>query len=158
GRGKTMASIGRSVWTRFVRIAKLYLTSDQRWRAYGLLAILLTLLLTISGLNVAISYVGRDFMTAIAARQPQPFYLLALVYVGVFAAATAAGAFARYFEYLLGLSWREWLTDHFLKLYLAGRAYFRLNAHAEVDNPDQRISEDLRTFTGTTLSFLVMAT
>lgn len=153
-----MASGERRAWSRFVRISKPYLTSDSRWQAFGLLAALLALLLTISGLNVAISYVGRNFMTAIANRQPQQVYLFTLMYLGVFAASTTAGAFSRFVELLLGLRWREWLTRRFLHLYLSSRAYFHLNDQAEVDNPDQRISEDLRTFTTTTLSFLVMAT
>lgn len=153
-----MTSGGRRAWSRFVRISKPYLTSESRWQALGLLAALLALLLTISGLNVAISYVGRDFMTAIANRQPHQVYLFTLIYLGVFAASTAAGAFSRFVELLLGLRWREWLTRRFVHLYLSSRAYFRLNDQSEVDNPDQRIAEDLRTFTTTTLSFLVMAT
>jgi len=56
------------------------------------------------------------------------------------------------------LRWREWLTQRFLHLYLSSHAYFHLNTHSDVDNPDQRISEDIRTFTSTTLSLLIMST
>ena len=126
--------------------------------ALGLLAALFALLLAIAGLNVGISYVGRDFMTALARRQPHQVYMFALMYLGVFAASAAAGAFAKFFELLLGLRWREWLTEHFVRQYLSSQAYFRVNAHTEVDNPDERISEDLRTFTSTALSFLIMVT
>jgi putative ATP-binding cassette transporter len=153
-----MISVGRRAWSRFVRLTKPYWTSKSRGRAFGLLALLLALLLTISGLNVAISYVGHDFMTAIAERQAQQILPLTLLYLGVFAASTAAGAFARFAELLLGLRWREWLTRYFFRRYLSSRAYHRLNAQAEVDNPDERISEDVKTFTTTTLSFLVMTT
>jgi vitamin B12/bleomycin/antimicrobial peptide transport system ATP-binding/permease protein len=153
-----MASAARQAWSRFWRVSKPYFTSDRRRQALGLLAILLVLLLTISGLNVAISYVGRDFMTAIVRRQGPQVYLFALIYLGVFAASAAAGAFSRFFELLLGLRWREWLTQRFIHQYLASHAYFQLNAKAHVDNPDERISEDLRTFTTTALSFLIMVT
>jgi putative ATP-binding cassette transporter len=153
-----MATGARRAWSRFVRISKPYFTSDARWQALGLLAALLGLLLALSGLNVAISYVGRDFMTAIADRQPHRVYLFALIYLGVFAASAVAGGFSRFFELLLGLRWREWLTRRFVHQYLTSRAYFHLNTQSEVDNPDQRISQDLNTFTTTTLSFLVMAT
>ena len=151
-----MTAIGQRSWSRFVRLTKPYLTSESRREAIGLLALLLGLLLALSGLNVVNSYVGRDFMTAIAGRQSHWVYRLALAYLGVFVASTAAGAFSRYVELLLGLRWREWLTRYFFQRYLFRHAYCRLNAHPEVDNPDQRIAEDIRTFTTTTLSFLVL--
>jgi putative ATP-binding cassette transporter len=126
--------------------------------AFGLLALVIGLLLTISGLNVVISYVGRDFMTAIAERDPRGIYLFALLYLAVFAASAVAGGFEQYVELLLGLRWREWLTRYFFQRYLASRAYHRINAQKEVDNPDERISNDINLFTTTTLSFLVMTT
>ncbi|HLJ94587.1 MAG TPA: SbmA/BacA-like family transporter [Gemmataceae bacterium] len=153
-----MISAARRAWSRFIRISKLYFTSDSRWQALGLLAALLALLLIISGLNVAISYVGRDFMTAITSREIHQITVFALLYVGVFAASTVAGAISRFVELLLGLRWREWLTRQFVHQYLTSHAFSHLNRRSEVDNPDQRISEDLRTFTTTSLSFLIMAT
>ena len=162
GRGRERASCHDfkrpARWSRFVRITKPYLTSDSRGRALRLLGVLLGLLLAISGLNIVISYVGRDFMSAIAEKKFHDVYLLALAYAAVFGASAAVGAFARFFEMLIGLRWRDWLTQRFLQRYLSSRAYFQLNTQMEVDNPDQRISEDLRTFTSMTLSFLVMAT
>jgi putative ATP-binding cassette transporter len=153
-----MFSTALSVWSRFVRISSPYLQSTHRRQAFGLLAALLGLLLTLSGLNVVISYVGRDFMTAISERRSHDVFGFALAYLGVFAASTVAGAFAQYAELMLGLRWREWLTRRFFHAYLSSHAYHRLNAQSEVDNPDERIAEDLKTFTTTTLSFLVMAT
>src|SRR5207249_4520447 len=114
--------------------------------------ILVALLLGVSGLNVVNSYVGRDFMTAVAGREPQRCFALALEYVGVFAASAAVAALARWTELTLGLRWREWLTRHFFKSYLADHAYYRINSAQDIDNPDQRISEDIYTFTTTSLS------
>jgi putative ATP-binding cassette transporter len=146
----------RQAWPRFLRLAKPYFTSEQRGRALGLLAALVGLLLAITGLNVVNSYVGRDFMTAIEERRPREVWVLALAYLAVFAASTVVGALSSFTELVLGLRWREWLTRRFLAQYLAGHAYCRLTKQAEVDNPDQRISEDVKTFTATTLSFFIM--
>jgi putative ATP-binding cassette transporter len=153
-----MTSAPRRAWSRFVRVSKPYFTSDSRRHALGLLAALFAFLLTVAGLNVAISYVGRDFITALAGRDSRGVWVYAAYYLGVFAASAVAGAFARFFELLLGLRWREWLTQRFLRQYLSGQAYFRLGTHTGIDNPDERISEDIRTFTSTALSFLVMTT
>jgi putative ATP-binding cassette transporter len=56
----------------------------------------------------------------------------------------------------LGLYWREWLTGRFLDKYLQNRAYYQINFNEHIDNPDQRISEDIRSFTGTSLRFLLL--
>src|SRR5205807_815736 len=61
-----------------------------------------------------------------------------------------------YVEQWLGLMWRDWLTRRLLDRYLAGRAYLRLADRHDIDNPDERISEDVKAFTATTLSILVM--
>jgi vitamin B12/bleomycin/antimicrobial peptide transport system ATP-binding/permease protein len=148
----------RRLWSRFWRVSHPYFTSERRGQACGLLAALVAVLLTINGLNVAISYVGRDFMTAVVKRQTHQVMVFALIYLGVFAASAAAGAFSKFFELLLGLRWREWLTQHLVHRYLASHAYFRLNTQSDVDNPDERLSDDLKTFTTTTLSFLIMTT
>jgi putative ATP-binding cassette transporter len=153
-----MTTASRRSWSRFLQIAKPYFVSTAGRRAFGLVAALLALLLGMSALNVVNSYINRDFMTSIADREPYRVWWLALIYLGVFAASTAVGALSRFVELLLGLRWREWLTRYFIHRYLTGHAYYRLNKHSEVDNPDQRISEDVKTFTTCTLSFLILVT
>jgi putative ATP-binding cassette transporter len=74
----------------------------------------------------------------------------------VFAISTIMEVFARYAEQWLGLFWRNWLTRRFLDRYLAGRTYLQLTARPDIDNPDERISEDVKTFTTTTLSIAVL--
>jgi putative ATP-binding cassette transporter len=121
---------------------------------------LIVLLFAINGLNVVNSYVGRDFMTAIAARSMRSFVVLALAYVGVFAASTIVAVIYRFAEERLGLLWREWLTQRLLGVYLEHPTCYRLHdrliANGEIANPDQRIADDVRAFTTTTLSFVLL--
>jgi vitamin B12/bleomycin/antimicrobial peptide transport system ATP-binding/permease protein len=148
--------MGRGTGRRFVRVVKNFLTSEVRWQARGLFALLIAFALTVNGLNVANSYVGRDFMTAIAHRDQADFIRQAVLYVGVFAATTAVAVLYRFTEERLGLFWRVWLTRRITRLYLADRTYLRLKESGTVGNPDQRIADDVRTFTTTTLSFTLM--
>jgi vitamin B12/bleomycin/antimicrobial peptide transport system ATP-binding/permease protein len=96
-------------------------------------------------------------MTAIADRDMSGFVRQASVYVGVFAALTLVAVIARFGEERLGLLWRDTMTRGILHRYLADGTYQRLNASEAIANPDQRISEDVRAFTVTTLSFALMA-
>jgi putative ATP-binding cassette transporter len=52
--------------------------------------------------------------------------------------------------------WRNFLTRRFVDLYLGHRLYHHLGATAHIANPDQRIADDVKAFTSTLLSFLLM--
>jgi vitamin B12/bleomycin/antimicrobial peptide transport system ATP-binding/permease protein len=141
---------------RFVRAVKDFLTSEERWRARGLFALLIAFAFTLNGLNVVNSYVGRDFVTAISHRDWTGFIRQAVLYVGVFAGLTAVAVLYRFTEERLGLFWRVWLTRRIIRRYLADRTYLQLKESATVENPDQRIADEVRAFTTTTLSFTLM--
>ena len=151
-----MAAPTRSAWARLAFAVRKFYASEVRGKARLLSVGMLGLLLAISGLNVINSYVGRDFMTALVNRQEFVFYRLALLYVGVFAASTVAAAVQSYTQGRLGLLWREWLTERLDSCYLKNRTYLGLRTDTKVDNPDERISEDVRAFTDSVLGFFVM--
>ncbi len=148
--------ITRQTWSQFRRAVSDFANCEVRWRARGLFALLITLLFAFNGLNVVNSYVGRDFMTAISNRDSPRFAREAIAYLGVFAASALVGAIYSFSEQRLGLLWREWLTRRFLGAYLDRRAYYRLTAAGVLTSPDERIAEDVRAFTATTLSFVLM--
>jgi vitamin B12/bleomycin/antimicrobial peptide transport system ATP-binding/permease protein len=141
---------------RFVRAVKDFFTSEVRWKARGLFALLIAFALTVNGLNVLNSYVGRDFMTAISHRDQAGFVRQAIFFVAVLAATTVVAVFYRFTEERLGLFWRVWLTQRIINKYLADRTYLYLKQSAAIENPDQRIAEEVRVFTATTLSFTLM--
>lgn len=63
----------------------------------------------------------------------------------------------RYLRDRLSLQWRRWLTRQFLDNYFRDRAYYNLNtSNTDIDNPDQRIAEDVRSFTQESLTFLLL--
>jgi vitamin B12/bleomycin/antimicrobial peptide transport system ATP-binding/permease protein len=148
----------RQTGRRFVGAIKTFFSSEVRWQARGLFAILIAFALAINGLNVVNSYVGRDFMTAIAHRNQSEFIRQAVLYIAVFAASTVVLVVYQFTQDRLGLFWRVWLTRRIVGQYLADRAYLRIKESATVENPDERIADDVHAFTGTNLSFTVMLT
>ncbi len=125
-------------------------------RARLLIIGLVSFMLAINGLNVVNSYVGRDFMTAIADHDSQRFVMEALRLAGVFALLTFASVMSRFCEESMGLLWRKWMTWRLFELYADHEVYLRLDQTDDVENPDQRIAEDVRNFTTTTISFILM--
>ncbi|NKK75406.1 ABC transporter ATP-binding protein/permease [Rhizobium leguminosarum bv. viciae] len=141
---------------RFGRAVRVFMTSEVGSKAGMMFAGLVVLSLALSGLNVVNSYVGRNFMTAIANRETAEFIRQAMFYIGVFAAFTVVAVVARFTEERLALLWREFLTRRAINLYLADGTYYRLDVSGQLTHPDQRIAEDMRAFTVTTLSFILM--
>jgi len=148
--------IDRTILVRFVEMMRALIKSEVGGKAKALFIVLILFLFGINALNVVNSYVGRDFMTAIEHRNMSGFLRYALLYVGVFAASTVTAVLYRYAEERLGLIWRKWLTDRAVTRYLDNNTYFRLHDAGDLPNPDQRIAEDIRSLTSTTLSFVLL--
>jgi vitamin B12/bleomycin/antimicrobial peptide transport system ATP-binding/permease protein len=141
---------------QFCDISRAFFVSSRQRKAQGYLVVLLALALAVGGVEVLISYAGRDFMTAIARKDSGTYWRLLGVYLGMFALAVPIGVSYRWTEKRLALLWREWLATHLIDRYFNNRAYYRLRGSDGIDNPDQRISEDVLNFTDQSLSFLLI--
>ena len=146
----------KTTFRQFRQISKAFFASERRHKARGFLIALLSLALAVGAVQFLMSYAGRDFMTAITRRDPAAFWRTLGWYLGTFALAVPIGVYYRWVEERLALLWREWMAQHLVKRYFNNRAYFRLRGSHNVDNPDQRISEDVRNFTASSLSFLLI--
>lgn len=145
---------------RFIRVLRALLESGVGAKAKALATLLIVLLVSVNGLNIINSYVGRDFMTAIANRSTPDFIQQSILFIAVFAVSTVVAVYYRFCEERLGLLARKWLTQRFINSYLEHPTYYRLSdqsdSNGEVANVDQRIADDVKTFTVTTLSFTLM--
>lgn len=149
-------TISRQKLYRLLRAVDNLLKSPVGTKAGWMLGALLLLMLCINGLNVANSYIGRYFMSAIEKRDSAGFIRYAWCYVAVFAASTVAAVLFRFAEERLGLLWRGWLTRRAAGVYIDSGLYLCHGCEDSLTNPDQRITEDIRQLTTTTLSFVLM--
>jgi vitamin B12/bleomycin/antimicrobial peptide transport system ATP-binding/permease protein len=147
----------RRAGARYLKTVRLFFHSPVGSQAIRWFTLLLGLLVAVNGLNVANSYVGRDFMTAVSDRRPRQFLTFAVLYCGVFIVVSIVAAFYRFSEERLRLLWRAWLTRSLMDRYLQNNAFYRLQANDEIDNPDERITEDVKSYTTTTLSFFLLS-
>jgi vitamin B12/bleomycin/antimicrobial peptide transport system ATP-binding/permease protein len=153
--------INEQGWGLFTRLIVNFRRSEFGGQAVSLFASLIGLLLVFNALNIVNSYVGRDFMSALADRKTDVFVRQAFFYVLVFAASTGVAVILRYCEERLGLVWRQFMTGQFVDLYVKPPTYYRMNdeliRQSGVEYPDQRIADDVKAFTTTTLSFILMS-
>ena len=146
----------RLTWKRFQGAIMMLVRSEQGPRALMFALTLVIMMIAINGLNVLNSYVGRDFMSAIESKNLTDFQTQAALYTVVFILSTVVLVLYRFTEERLGILWREQLTWRLTENYLSERTYYRLDSATGVANPDQRISDDVRAFTTTTLSFMLL--
>jgi putative ATP-binding cassette transporter len=147
-----------------------YFVSDERWRAWTLLVSIVALNLVGVYLNVVYTYwykVAYDalqeknagnFWTSIFAYrfvQGFPYFIPGFAEIAV--CTIVAAVYAFYLNQLLEIRWRRWLTTAFIAKWFDRHAYYRLSLEAtgkdtSVDNPDQRIADDIPDFVSGTLS------
>jgi putative ATP-binding cassette transporter len=128
----------------------------SRRQAWTLLATVLILSLSVTGINVAFSFIANYFTNALVQKNQDMAYLFVVVYFCGFMIGIPIVAFYGYVQSYLGMRWREWLTREFLSQYFDNRSYYEIETQAIIDNPDQRIMEDIRSFTRTSLGFLLI--
>lgn len=146
----------RKTASRFASLAKPFFSSDQKWKAWGFVLLLACFSITVNKLNALINEVLGDFMTALSLREREEFFKQ-LMYFGIaFIVVTPLAALNSYTEGRLALLWRKWLSLHILRRYYSNRAYYKINSYEGIDNPDQRIEEDIRSFCGQSLSILLI--
>lgn len=148
-----MDKFDRSFWKGLWSLVSPYWASEKRVRAVALLATVVALSLATIGMRALFSYVSRDVMNSLQAKDAARFYHLMLLYVLWVALFAPIAAFYPYLTGLLGVEWREWMSEWFVRLGLRNNALYRIMRDRSVDNPDQRISEDINSFTNGSLTF-----
>ena len=144
----------RDVW----RLVRPYWVSEDRWHAYALLGSIVALDVFLTYVGVRQTYWQKNFFDALAERDLNGFrhqlVELAFIITGIVVAGTARV----WLEQALQMRWRSWLTSTYLTRWLGDRAYWRLEQPGQaLDNPDQRIAEDLRLMANDTLRLSVGA-
>ena len=137
-------------------VAKPYWQGDQKRMAWGLLALLIGLMVVDTQLAVMLVDKSGEITSALAGRDASRFWAAVRTTLYVLAFAVPVYAFYYYMRDAFSNYWRRWLTSRFLDGYLSERKYYEIGARGDIDNPDQRISEDINTFTGRSTNFLLI--
>lgn len=136
----------------FTKLVTPFFRSNEKSKAWAFLLALLFLSGTVISIQVWMSYANRNLMTAISNRNKDIYLSTLLTFLLTILSAIPVGVVYRYCEERFALLWRRWMTGHLIKKYFFRRSYYSLRANEQLDNPDQRIAEDVRNFTATTLS------
>jgi putative ATP-binding cassette transporter len=118
--------------------------SEDRWKARGLLALVIAMNMTMVAANVWFNTWQRTFFDAIQQYNYPVFKYSLLQFTVIALALILLGSYRTYFRQMLEFRWRQWLTNRYLNDWLGDRAYYRIERDSLADNPDQRVSADLQ--------------
>ena len=141
---------------RTLRQVKPYFFSEEKRQARWLVVLLILLLIGDTVSSVLFNQQSGEFTSALAAREGPRFWRAIAKFLALLVVAVPIYAYYFYVRDKLALHWRRWLTDRFLDRYFRDRGYYHLLTKPEIDNPDQRISDDIYSFTQQTLTFLLI--
>ena len=154
-----MNRINFRVFKRFWAIAKLYWFGEEKKGAITLIIISLFFIIAYTLLSVIINAETGNIISSLSEKNEPRFWQAIVTYIAVLLFYVPVFAGSGYVQYKLSNYWRRYLTNHFLNRYFSNRSFYNLgNFKTNIDNPDQRISEDIKSFTLDSLAFFLVLT
>ncbi|MEM7725767.1 MAG: ABC transporter ATP-binding protein/permease [Cyanobacteria bacterium P01_A01_bin.45] len=141
---------------RFCKIGLPYWFSSEKWGAIALLISLIFLSLIGTALLVIVSIFLGEVTTSLAEQDQERFIQASLIFVGVIVVGVLLLSLKSYIQAKLSLYWRRWLTYNFLNQYFDRQTFYRFSFNPDIDNPDQRVAEDIKNFTLQSVNFLII--
>ncbi len=139
------------------RLMSSYWHSQEKWKARGLLAGVIALTLGQVYMLVLLNGWNNDFYNALQQRAFESFWPLIGQFAGFAFLHIIFAVYAVYVRQILEIKWRNWMTDKYLDRWLGHQTYYRLQVAGQddMDNPDQRIADDVNSFVNLTLGLFV---
>ena len=137
-------------------LTKSYWQSEEKKKAYLLLTCIILLTLGIVYMLVQLNAWNNSFYSALQNYDAQKIFDELIHFSWLAAIYIILAVYSYFLQQTLILHWRKWLTTKFIDIWLQHKTYYNLQMFGEdTDNPDQRISEDVRQFVEMTLSFAI---
>lgn len=139
-----------TVW----KLTKAYWKSEERWWARGILAVVVALSLGQVYMLVRLNQWNNEFYNSLQAYDYPSFWPLIGEFTTIAFIYIFMAVYAIYLRQMLQIKWRTWMTKQYLSAWLQQQTYYRLQlqGQGDMDNPDQRISDDIGSFIELTLT------
>lgn len=149
-------TISRQFFKDLWYLTKSYWQSEEKKKAIFLLGCIISLTLGVVYMLVLLNQWNNRFYNALQNYATDTIFHELYVFSGLAAIYIILAVYSYYLQQCLIINWRKWLTARFIDVWLKNKTYYHLQMFGkDTDNPDQRISEDVRLFVEMTLGFTV---
>ena len=146
---QNMRSTLAIVW----RIASPYFRSEDRWAGGILLASVILIELSLVAIDVLVNQWNNRFYNALQDRAWDTFLHETLIFCLLAGANIVLAVYQLYLNQWLQIRWRQWMTRRYLGEWLHDANHYRMQLQGDAaDNPDQRITDDVKLFVQQTIS------
>ena len=141
-----------TVW----RIAIPYFRSEDKFAGRLLLASVIAIELMVVAINVLLNQWNNRFYNALQEKNWDGFVREIFVFCILAGCYIALAVYQLYLNQWLQIRWRRWLTSRYLGEWLHDANHYRMQLQGDAaDNPDQRITDDVKSFVEQTLTICV---
>jgi vitamin B12/bleomycin/antimicrobial peptide transport system ATP-binding/permease protein len=146
----------RSTLATVWRIAAPYFRSEDKLAGRALLAAVISIELALVGIDVLLNQWNNRFYNALQEKNWDGFVREIGIFSILATCFIALSVYQLYLNQWLQIRWRNWMTTHYLGEWLHGANHYRMQLQGDAaDNPDQRISDDVKLFVDRTLDITV---
>ena len=138
--------LNRRFFKRLVKLCAPYWTREGAWRSWAMLALSCGLSASFVFSGAMVSFAVKDYTDALVDKRVDAFWPLLWIATGYTLLRFGAILLSSYVDLRLNLHWRRWLTTYLIDEYLARRTYYEIAGDRKLDNPDQRIQEEVGPF------------
>ena len=122
-------------------------------KSWGMLILLLSLIIGLVAVSAFNSFVLRQLVNVIDEKNLSGFTNNLSILIVSFVFITLLTGLSKFVREKMALDWYEWLNNYMLQKYFSNRAYYKINFDSNIDNPDQRLTQEIKPIAKTTLSF-----
>lgn len=146
-----------TVWGRqFWALSGDYFSLRRSWKPLAGIALILLLTLAAVRLQILFSNWYNALYSSLQALDVQAFWLAMWLFAVLATVHVLRALFDFYVQQAFILHWREWLNDKLLNGWLNKQVYYRSQyLEHPVDNPDQRIQQDITLFAETSMTLFM---
>jgi vitamin B12/bleomycin/antimicrobial peptide transport system ATP-binding/permease protein len=135
------------------RIAAPYFRSEDKWAGRGLLASVIAIELSLVLIDVLVNQWNNRFYNALQEKNWSIFVWETGVFCILATFSIVLQVYQLYLNQWLQIRWRRWMTSRYLDQWLHDANHYRMQLQGDAaDNPDQRITDDVKLFVGRTLA------
>ncbi|MFA5900323.1 MAG: ABC transporter transmembrane domain-containing protein, partial [Hyphomicrobium sp.] len=136
--------LDRVFFRRLWSLCRPYWTREGAWRSYALAGFVLTAGMVGAATGGMMTLLFKDLNNALVAKDVAGYWSFWLQYSGLGVGIFLANVAATYVEGYIRIDWRRWMTARIFDEYLGARTYYAITLDGDIDNPDQRIQEEMK--------------
>lgn len=123
-------------------------------RSWGMLSLLIFLIVGLVAVTAFNSFVNRRLIDVIIQEKDASQFASTLtVYAIGLICVTLLAGFTKDIRKKIALDWYQWLNTQIVEKYFSNRAYYKINFQSDIDNPDQRLAQEIEPIATNAISF-----